>query len=56
MDIDKSDYDLIECNLSSLTHNQVLETTKQHIIMNIDKEIDNGTLHTKLTKINKAVN
>lgn len=37
----------------SLVHSQVIETTKQHAIMNIDNPLTEEELSTKLKKLNK---
>ena len=45
----------INCNFSSNDNKTVFETTKQHIIMNIDTQLSPHELSVKLTKVNKIV-
>ena len=43
------------CNFSLKQSNVVFETTKQHIIMNIDTSLTTGEISNKLNKINKII-
>ena len=45
----------IDCLLNALEHSQVLETTKQHVIMNVDTLLSEAEASSKLEKINKLV-
>ena len=45
----------IDSNLMTLVHGQVIETTKQQMIMNIDSPLSDSDLDNKLRKINKLV-